>query len=106
MGEQLDLTQRQVMLELVGRNRDVFSEEPGHTELAQRPIIMESGKKVKHRPYHIPEGTSSEAQFSEAVGLVVWGNSGASLEMLREKERWRVIEGASCRDDSHLNLLC
>ncbi|KAJ8400144.1 hypothetical protein AAFF_G00398380 [Aldrovandia affinis] len=55
MGEQLDPTQRQDMLELVGRNRDVFSEEPGHTELPRHPIITESGKKVKQRPYHIPE---------------------------------------------------
>ncbi|KAJ8388443.1 hypothetical protein AAFF_G00133190 [Aldrovandia affinis] len=55
MGEQLDPTQRQDMLELVGRNRDVFSEEPGHTELARHSIVTEPGKKVKQRPYRIPE---------------------------------------------------
>ncbi|KAJ8391381.1 hypothetical protein AAFF_G00090110 [Aldrovandia affinis] len=53
MGEQLDPTQRQDMLELVGRNRDVFLEEPGHT--ARDSIVTEPGKKVKQRPYRIPE---------------------------------------------------
>ncbi|KAJ8409947.1 hypothetical protein AAFF_G00209880 [Aldrovandia affinis] len=47
MGEQLDPTQRQDMLEVVGRNWNMFSEEPGHTELARHPIIMEPVKKER-----------------------------------------------------------
>ncbi|KAJ8402388.1 hypothetical protein AAFF_G00368770 [Aldrovandia affinis] len=61
MGEQLDPTQRQDMLELVSRNRDVFSEEPGHTELARHSIVTEPGKKVKQRPYRIPEAVRTES---------------------------------------------
>ncbi|KAJ8397018.1 hypothetical protein AAFF_G00010720 [Aldrovandia affinis] len=72
-GEQLDPTQRQDMLELVGRNRDVFLEEPGHTELAQHSIVTEPGKKVKQRPYRIPEARR-EAVRTEAPGLKFLGH--------------------------------
>ncbi|KAJ8352126.1 hypothetical protein SKAU_G00236020 [Synaphobranchus kaupii] len=52
MGEQLTPSQRQ---DLINRNRDVFSTEAGHTDLIQHQIVTEPGKRVKLRPYRIPE---------------------------------------------------
>jgi hypothetical protein len=54
MGEQPSQAQKQELRELVGRNRDVFSSEPGHTNLVQHSIITEPGKKVKLRTYRKP----------------------------------------------------
>ncbi|KAJ8381088.1 hypothetical protein SKAU_G00018660 [Synaphobranchus kaupii] len=55
MGEQLTPSQRQDLQDLVNRNWDVFSTEAGHTDLIQHPIVTEPGKRVKLRPYRIPE---------------------------------------------------
>ncbi|KAJ8359251.1 hypothetical protein SKAU_G00157760 [Synaphobranchus kaupii] len=55
MGEQLTPSQQQDLQDLVNRNRDVFSAEAGHTDLIQHRIITEPGKRVKLRPYRIPE---------------------------------------------------
>ncbi|KAJ8337704.1 hypothetical protein SKAU_G00366700 [Synaphobranchus kaupii] len=55
MGEQLTPSQRQDPQDLVNRNRDVFSAEAGHTDLIQHRIVTEPGKRVKLRPYRIPE---------------------------------------------------
>ncbi|KAJ8353788.1 hypothetical protein SKAU_G00213550 [Synaphobranchus kaupii] len=55
MGEQLTPSQRQDLQDLVNRNRDVFSAEAGHTDLIQHRIVTEPGKRVKLRPYSIPE---------------------------------------------------
>jgi len=55
MGEQLTPSQQQDLRELVGQFRDVFSTEPGYTDLIQHHIITEPGKKVKFRPYRVPE---------------------------------------------------
>ncbi|KAJ8340681.1 hypothetical protein SKAU_G00353140 [Synaphobranchus kaupii] len=55
MGEQLTPSQRQDLQDLVNRNRDVFSTEAGHTDLIQHQIITEPGRRVKLRPYRIPE---------------------------------------------------
>ena len=55
MGEQLSQAQKQELRGLVGRNQDVFSSEPRHTDLVQHRIITKPGKKVKLRPYRIPE---------------------------------------------------
>lgn len=55
MGEQLSERQRQDLRELIDRHRDVFSTEAGHTNLLEHHIITEPGKKVKLRPYRIPE---------------------------------------------------
>ncbi|KAJ8347570.1 hypothetical protein SKAU_G00261590 [Synaphobranchus kaupii] len=55
MGEQLTPSQRQDLQDLVNRNRDVFSAEAGHTDLIQHRIVTEPGKRVKLRPYRIPE---------------------------------------------------
>ncbi|KAJ8356897.1 hypothetical protein SKAU_G00196910 [Synaphobranchus kaupii] len=55
MGEQLTLSQRQDLQDLINRNRDVFSTEAGHTDQIQHRIVMEPGKRVKLRPYRIPE---------------------------------------------------
>jgi hypothetical protein len=53
--EQLSPAQRQELMELADRNQDVFSSEPGRTSLVQHHINTEPGKKVKFRPYRIPE---------------------------------------------------
>ncbi|CAL8257046.1 unnamed protein product [Lota lota] len=45
LGQQLSPAQRQELTELVDWNQDVFSSEPGHTNLAQHHIITEPGKK-------------------------------------------------------------
>ncbi|KAJ8353818.1 hypothetical protein SKAU_G00213850 [Synaphobranchus kaupii] len=63
MGEQLTPSQRQ---DLVNRNRDVFSTEAGHTDLIQHQIVTEPGKRVKLRPYRIPEARR-EAIAAEPV---------------------------------------
>ncbi|KAJ8349679.1 hypothetical protein SKAU_G00248090 [Synaphobranchus kaupii] len=55
MGEQLTPSQRQDLQDLVNWNRDVFSTEAGHTDLIQHQIITEPGRRVKLRPYRIPE---------------------------------------------------
>ncbi|KAJ8359228.1 hypothetical protein SKAU_G00157530 [Synaphobranchus kaupii] len=55
MGEQLTPSQRQDLQDLVNRNRDVFSGEAGHTNLIQHRIVTEPGKRMKLRPYRIPE---------------------------------------------------
>ncbi|KAJ8356682.1 hypothetical protein SKAU_G00194760 [Synaphobranchus kaupii] len=55
MGEQLTPSQRQDLQDLVNQNRDVFSAEAGHTNLIQHRIVTEPGKRVKLRPYRIPE---------------------------------------------------
>lgn len=54
LGEQLNEAQKQELRELVGRNQEVFSSEPGHTDLVQHNIT-DPRKKVKLRPYRIPE---------------------------------------------------
>ena len=55
LGEQLSPAQRQELMELIDQHQDVFSSEPGHTNLVQHHIITEPGKKVKLSPYRIPE---------------------------------------------------
>ncbi|KAJ8351918.1 hypothetical protein SKAU_G00233940 [Synaphobranchus kaupii] len=66
MGEQLTPSQRQDLQDLVNRNRDVFSAEAGHTDLIQHRIVTEPGKRVKLRPYRIPEARR------EAIAAEVW----------------------------------
>ncbi|KAJ8264277.1 hypothetical protein GJAV_G00147290 [Gymnothorax javanicus] len=55
LGEQLTPCQRQELRELVGRNQDVFNPTPGRTNLVTHDIVTEPGKRVKLRPYRIPE---------------------------------------------------
>ena len=44
MGEQLNQAQKHELRELVGRNQDVFSSEPEHTNLVKHSIIREKGE--------------------------------------------------------------
>ncbi|KAJ8349857.1 hypothetical protein SKAU_G00249870 [Synaphobranchus kaupii] len=74
MGEQLTPSQRQDLQDLVNRNRDVFSTEAGHTDLIQHQIVTEPGKRVKLRPYRIPEARR------EAIAA-------------EEVDSWEIIEG-------------
>lgn len=55
MGEQLSPHQVQELKELLSRNRDVFSDQPGRTEVITHDIVTEPGKRVRLRPYRIPE---------------------------------------------------
>ena len=55
MGDQLTPQQRRDLRELVNQHRDVFSAEAGRTDLVHHRIVTEPGKKVKLRPYRIPE---------------------------------------------------
>ncbi|XP_073727643.1 uncharacterized protein [Misgurnus anguillicaudatus] len=51
----LNPQQKQEVLELVDRNKDVFSIVPGHTQMIQHEIQTVPGKIVQQRPYRIPE---------------------------------------------------
>ncbi|XP_076139108.1 uncharacterized protein LOC143122160 isoform X4 [Alosa pseudoharengus] len=55
VGPSLSPHQRQMALELVDRNRDVFSSLPGHTEVVQHEIRTMPGKTVNQRPYRVSE---------------------------------------------------
>ncbi|KAJ8375574.1 hypothetical protein SKAU_G00061540 [Synaphobranchus kaupii] len=65
MGKQLSPHQVQELKELISRNRDVFSDQPGRTNVIAHDIITEPGKKVRLRRYRIPE-TRREAVRDEA----------------------------------------
>ena len=79
LGEQLSPAQRQELMELVDQNQDVFYGEPGHTNLVQHHIITEPGKKVKLRPYRIPEArreaVRTEVKTMLEVGVIEESNS-------------------------------
>ncbi|KAJ8375046.1 hypothetical protein SKAU_G00056260 [Synaphobranchus kaupii] len=87
IGEQLSKSQRQDVTELVERHRDVFSTEAGRTALIQHHIITEPGKKVKLRPYRIPEARR-EAVRQE---LFLSGRSSHQVLRLRFRELWRPV---------------
>lgn len=55
LGEQLTQRQHQDLQELVDQNRDVFLAMPGRTTLISHDIKTKPGKKVRLRPYWIPE---------------------------------------------------
>ncbi|XP_063070441.1 uncharacterized protein LOC134461440 [Engraulis encrasicolus] len=55
VGPGLSPHQRQETLELVDRNRDVFSSLPGNTEVVQHEILTVPGRTVTQRPYRVPE---------------------------------------------------
>ena len=55
VGPSLSPHQRQMTLELVDRNRDVFSSLPGYTEVVQHEIRTLPGRTVNQRPYRVPE---------------------------------------------------
>ncbi|KAJ8364561.1 hypothetical protein SKAU_G00133920 [Synaphobranchus kaupii] len=79
MGEQLTPSQRQDLQDLVNQNRDVFSAEAGHTDLIQHRIITEPGKRVKLRPYRIPEARreaiAAEVKAMLSAGIIEESNS-------------------------------
>ena len=55
VGPQLAPAQRQDLAELIGRSCDVFCDTPGRTTVVQHDIVTEPGKRVRLRPYRIPE---------------------------------------------------
>ena len=66
-------------MELVDQNQDVFSSEPGQTNLVQHHIITEPGKKVKLSPYRIPEArreaVRTEVRTMLDAGVIEESNS-------------------------------
>ena len=79
MGEQLSPRQRNDLKELIDRHRDVFSPRAGRTDVIEHHIITEPGKKVKQRPYRLPEArraaVSQEIKDMLAAGIIVESNS-------------------------------
>ena len=61
--------QRQELTESVNRNQDMFSSEPGHTNLGQHHIITEPGKTVELRPYPLPEARRDAVRTEEKTML-------------------------------------
>uniref|UniRef100_A0A803K005 Gypsy retrotransposon integrase-like protein 1 n=1 Tax=Xenopus tropicalis TaxID=8364 RepID=A0A803K005_XENTR len=55
VAETLTNSQKQEMREFLVRNRQIFSDQPGLTEIIKHDIITEPGVKVNVRPYRIPE---------------------------------------------------
>uniref|UniRef100_A0A8C1GXK8 Gypsy retrotransposon integrase-like protein 1 n=1 Tax=Cyprinus carpio TaxID=7962 RepID=A0A8C1GXK8_CYPCA len=55
MGAQLSPTQKQDLLEMVSQHSDVFSLLPGRTTVVYHDIVTEPGRKVRLKPYRIPE---------------------------------------------------
>jgi len=59
-------------MELVDQNQDVFSREPGDTNLVQHHIITQPGKGVGLRSYRIPEA-GRDAVTSEVKAMLEAG---------------------------------
>ena len=55
VGEDLSPEQHQDVKQLLGRNRDRFSEIPGRTHVIRHDIYTKPGKVVRQRPYRIPQ---------------------------------------------------
>lgn len=72
MGEQLSPHQVQDLKELLARNRDVFSDKPGRTSLVAHDINTEPGKRVRLKPYRIPE-TRRQAVREEVKMMLEMG---------------------------------
>ncbi|XP_063044800.1 uncharacterized protein LOC134438971 [Engraulis encrasicolus] len=77
VGPGLSPHQRQRTLELVDRNRDVFSSLPGHTEVVQHEIRTVPGRTVTQRPYRVPEArrVAIEQEVEKMLELGVIENS-------------------------------
>ncbi|KAF0031948.1 hypothetical protein F2P81_016503 [Scophthalmus maximus] len=65
LGSQLTPVHRQDLVELTSQFKDVFSNRPGQTKVIQHHKITEPGKKVRLRPYRIPE--AQRATIKEEV---------------------------------------
>ncbi|KAJ8369324.1 hypothetical protein SKAU_G00093520 [Synaphobranchus kaupii] len=70
MGKHLSPHQVQELKDLIIHNRDVFSDQPGRTNVIAHDIITEPGKRVRLRPYRILE-TRREAVRDEETGMPV-----------------------------------
>ena len=55
IGEELAPAQVQDVKELLGRNADRFSDEPGRTHVIRHDIDTVPGKVIRQRPYRIPQ---------------------------------------------------
>nr|XP_040022572.1 uncharacterized protein LOC120811351 [Gasterosteus aculeatus aculeatus] len=82
LGPHLSPTHRQDMVELTGQFKDVFSDMPGRTTVINHDIITEPGKKVRLRPYRIPE--AKRETIKEEVPLT---------ETAKEKTAFATPEG-------------
>ncbi|XP_077964207.1 uncharacterized protein LOC144411428 [Gasterosteus aculeatus] len=82
LGPHLSPTHRQDMVELTGQFKDVFSDMPEGTTVINHDIITEPGKKVRLRPYRIPE--AKRETIKEEVPLT---------ETAKEKTAFATPEG-------------
>ena len=105
MGTELTDRQCQELIELIGRHRDVFSEVPGRTHLAQHDIETEAYKKVRLRPYRIPEArrqaVKDEVRRMLELGVIEPSNSAWSSPIVlvpKPDGTWRF-----CNDFRKLN---
>ncbi|KAJ8346947.1 hypothetical protein SKAU_G00283480 [Synaphobranchus kaupii] len=96
MGEQLTPSQRQDLQDLVNRNRDVFSAEAGHTDLIQHRIVTEPGKRVKLRPYRIPEARREAIAAELAHTHLLGAHLGVekTLERIKTRFYWPGVKKA------------
>ena len=74
IGEDLAPDQVQDVKELLGRNRDRFSEVPGRTHVISHDIDTVPGKVVRQRPYRIPaarrEAIRAEVETMLTLGVI------------------------------------
>lgn len=105
LGSQLTPRQRQELQELVGRHREVFSDTPGRTSVIKHDIITEPGKRVRLRPYRIPEArrqiVREEVQKMLELGVIEESQSAWSSPIVlvgKPDGSWRF-----CNDFRKLN---
>ncbi|XP_066518865.1 uncharacterized protein [Hoplias malabaricus] len=78
-GDDLSPAQRQELVELVERFRDVFSVTPGRTQVVQHDIRTPVGVTVRQRPYRVPEARRTaieeEVERMLSAGIIEPSNS-------------------------------
>ncbi|XP_069610918.1 oocyte zinc finger protein XlCOF22-like [Ranitomeya imitator] len=74
IAESLSKTQKQQCRELLQKNRDLFSELPGHTKVIEHEVLTEPHVRVNVKPYRIPEARreviSKEVKRMLTLGVI------------------------------------
>ncbi|KAG5842700.1 hypothetical protein ANANG_G00180410 [Anguilla anguilla] len=101
LGKQLTGHQIQDLRELLDRNRDVFSKLPGRTSIIAHHIATEPGKKVRLRPYRIPEAQRDtireEVRRMLEMGVIEESRSSWSspIVIVPKPDGWNIELGSS-----------